>query len=77
MCSFVFIFSLLLTELQIVLTVKDMLPSFVFYEFLGAAEKNKNNRSLPQHLSRMTEQRAFWQEIATGPGLGLLRNALR
>ena len=41
MCSFVFIFSLLLTELQMVLTVKDMLSWFVFYEYLGAAEKNK------------------------------------
>ena len=41
MCSFVFIFSLLLTELQMVLTVKDMLSWFVFYEYLGAAKKKK------------------------------------
>ena len=61
-CSFVFIFSLLLTHR--ILTVKEMPMCVVFTSAVGAQEKTKQNKKQAKsssYFTRMTEQRAFWQ----------------
>ena len=61
-CSFVFIFSLLLTHR--ILTVKEMPMCVVFTSTVGAQEKTKQNKKQAKsysYFTRMAEQRAFWQ----------------
>ena len=77
-CSFVFIFSLLLT--QTVLTVKEVLMRFVFYEFLGAAAEKPNKQKTSQVFRSVSlewlNNALFGKEILLRLGLGLFHKTL-
>ena len=61
-CSFLFIFSLLLTYR--ILTAKEMPMCVVFTSTVGAQEKTKQNKKQAKsssYFTRMAKRRTFWQ----------------